>query len=152
MKKLPLGTEEKTKLRKSLKKIHFLADLRWIDVDALASRTTLYAHPEGVTIFKQGAVPDALYLIHDGAVEVKYKKGLFAGSKVLKELGAGDFFGEMALVDGSRRTASVKTLVPTKLFVLRSEVIDAMLVENEAFRNHIKAVAESRKFLNSQPT
>jgi CPA2 family monovalent cation:H+ antiporter-2 len=83
---------------------------------------------------------------------VKYKKGIFKKADLLDELGAGHFFGEMALIDGSRRTATVKTIQPTKLFVLSRSVIDEMLLENEDFRKRVSAVAETRKFLNTRHT
>lgn len=152
MKKISIGPEERTQLRKQLKKINFLSYLPSVDVDALASQTKLFEFDEGDTIFKQGEKPGALYLILEGRVAVKYKKGIFKKADLLEELGAGHFFGEMALIDGSRRTASVKTLKTTKLFVVGRDVIDEMLIQNEKFRDHIRAVAETRKFLNSRHT
>jgi CRP-like cAMP-binding protein len=152
MKKLSVGPEERAQLRRQLKKIDFFVKPSWIDVDALAGQTKLYEYPSGSTIFKQGEKPDALYMILDGGVAVKYKKGIFKKADLLDELGAGHFFGEMALIDGSRRTATVKTIQPTKLFVLSRSVIDEMLLENEDFRKRVSAVAETRKFLNTRHT
>lgn len=152
MKKLSLGADERAQLRKQLKKVDFFAKPAWIDVDALASQTKLYSYDEGETIFKQGEKPDALYLVLEGRVAVKYKKGIFKKADVLEELGPGHFFGEMALIDGSRRTATTKTVVPTKLFVVGQNVIDELLLENDQFRERMRAVAETRKFLNTRRT
>jgi CRP-like cAMP-binding protein len=151
-KKLAMGPEERIALRRQLKKMDFFKKPAWIDVDALAGKTVLYEYSPGTAVFKQGAKADGLYMVLDGAVEVKYKKGLFRKASLLDELGAGHFFGEMALMDGSRRTATVKTIGPTRLFVLSRDVIDEMLLENDDFRDRMRAIAETRKFLNSRHT
>jgi CRP-like cAMP-binding protein len=152
MKKLAMGADERAQLRKQLKKIDFFNKPAWIDVDALASQTKLYEYSEGSTIFKQGEKPDALYMILDGRVDVKYKKGIFKKADLLDQLGPGHFFGEMALIDGSRRTATVKAATDAKLFVLSRSVMDEMLLENDDFRERMQAIAETRKFLNTRRT
>lgn len=152
MKVMALGTTESAQLRKQLKKIEFFSALASVDLGALANKTKLMVFGEGETIFKQGDAPNALYLILDGHVAVQYKTGFFKRAKDLEELGAGHFFGEMALLDSTKRTATVKTLAPTKLFVVDRHVIDDVLSENEKFRKHIHAVAETRKFINGRHT
>jgi CRP-like cAMP-binding protein len=152
MKKLVMGPDENAQLRKSLKKIKFLSDLTSVDVGALANQTQLHLYDEGSTIFKQGDSPEALYVILDGEVAIKYKAGLFKKTNTLDHLGPGHFFGEMALIAGSRRTATATTVKPTKLFVLNRSVIDEVLMQNDQFREHIRAVAETRKFLNGRHT
>src|SRR3972149_5317282 len=71
----------------------------------------------GATVFSEGDVPDRLYLILTGSVEVY--KNLPNGQKAaLATLGSGDFFGEMALIDGTPRSASVQALAPCEFFVI----------------------------------
>ena len=65
------------------------------------------------TIIGEGDKGDALYLIKKGSVSVtKKSQGV---DTFLQELKEGDFFGELALLDGSVRTATVraKTTVVT---------------------------------------
>ena len=72
----------------------------------------------GDTVFAEGEEGVGFFLITKGRVEATR-----AGTK-LSELGAGDFFGEMALLDGHRRSATVKALEPTDtLALMRADFI-----------------------------
>ncbi|HEU67623.1 MAG TPA: cyclic nucleotide-binding domain-containing protein [Candidatus Acetothermia bacterium] len=61
------------------------------------------------------------FLILDGQVEVR------RGGQVLSRLGAGQFFGEMAVLDGQPRSADVVAVTPTKCLVLASWDIRALI-------------------------
>ena len=69
----------------------------------------------GVRLIGEGATGFSFFIVTDGAVEVT------AGGIVVASLGPGDFFGEMALIDGVRRTATVTTVSPTEVLVLFGE-------------------------------
>lgn len=67
----------------------------------------------GTPILREGEQSNVgLYLILDGQVEVR------KGDQVLSRLGAGQFFGEMALLDDQPRSADVVATAPTKCLVL----------------------------------
>lgn len=55
----------------------------------------------GETIFKAGDEGHCMYVVQEGTVQVK------VGDRVIEELGPGEVFGEMALVDSSPRSADV---------------------------------------------
>jgi CPA1 family monovalent cation:H+ antiporter len=74
---------------------------------------------EGDTIIGTGEQGDALYVIACGRVEALLKKG--GEEKKLGELGAGDFFGEMALLGDSVRKADVRALTACTLFRINSK-------------------------------
>jgi CRP/FNR family cyclic AMP-dependent transcriptional regulator len=58
----------------------------------------------GDVIFEEGSTGRELYVVLDGAVEIAKVN---AGSKtVIITLGKGEFFGEMAVIDGSARSAT----------------------------------------------
>lgn len=56
----------------------------------------------GTTIFRAGDMPDFAYLISEGRADV-----LSSSGKILDTLERGDFFGEMALLDDTVRSATV---------------------------------------------
>jgi len=87
------------------------------DLKRLARGTVRRQFDKGSVIVKEGDQAVAFYLISSGRAEVV--KGA-EGSKprVLSTLGPGDFFGEMALLDGYLRSASVRALEDTECLVL----------------------------------
>lgn len=75
--------------------------------------------PAGARIFAEGEPGDCAYSIEEGRVEVStLRKG---EPLVLAELGPGDIFGEMALIDNKVRSASVTALTETRLLVIQRE-------------------------------
>jgi anion transporter len=80
----------------------------------------------GTTIFSQGDQGDAFYLIQSGAVEVMLESG--AGkSEVIAVLGPKDWFGEMALLTGEPRSATIFAVKPTILWRLSREAWDDLI-------------------------
>jgi CPA1 family monovalent cation:H+ antiporter len=69
---------------------------------AIAVATDEIALAEGEVLFEEGERGDALYVIARGALEVR------SGDEVLTVLGAGDVVGEMALLSGQPRNATVR--------------------------------------------
>jgi len=85
-----------------------------LDSAAIANITHLLRRlevPAGIAIIRRGRVGDCMYFIVDGEVEVDVKP-------TPVRLGTGSFFGELALIGDSIRTANVVTVVPTTLLVL----------------------------------
>lgn len=74
----------------------------------------------GALLFRAGDQGDAMYLIERGKVRicVRAKDG---HEVTLTELGRGDFFGEMALLDGKRRSADARVVENARLAVLSRE-------------------------------
>ncbi len=96
--------------------------------DALLDRFELMIAPEGEVIIREGEVGDTLYIIKSGEVEVS-KRGETGERIVLARLKEGDFFGEVALITGKPRTATVTALRPTRLMRLSKADFDAAASE-----------------------
>ncbi|HSQ40989.1 MAG TPA: Crp/Fnr family transcriptional regulator [Fibrobacteraceae bacterium] len=62
----------------------------------------------------------ALFLIAEGEVKV-YMTGMDKRETILTLLTKGDFFGEMSLIDGEPRSASVKSVTPAEVLIIRRE-------------------------------
>ena len=90
---------------------HAPADIL-VDIAALLKETEMEA---GATIFEKGAVGDSMYIIVEGAVEAR------DGAQIFARMGEREVFGEMALLDGDPRTATIYTVQPTRLLRLDQE-------------------------------
>lgn len=88
---------------------------------AAAARTVRVA--AGQAVFRAGDPGDGLYLIEAGAVQISVQIA-GAGERVVARMEAGDFFGEMALVDSGARSASALADSDTHLrFIPRAELL-----------------------------
>jgi CRP/FNR family cyclic AMP-dependent transcriptional regulator len=75
----------------------------------LAGQLDAVSFPAGTSIFNYGDAGDSLYVIRSGRAEIFFRDD--TGKKiVLETAGAGDMFGELSLLDGGPRTASVVAL------------------------------------------
>lgn len=95
---------------------------------SLGRTITERRYRKGQTIVKQGDASDAFYIIAKGNVEVLGGRG--KKPTKLNELKSGAFFGEMALIDGAPRTATVKALTETDCLVLPRRAFMAELRAN----------------------
>ena len=72
---------------------------------ALTSKVDTVRHPAGKALFSYGDPGDSLYIVRAGEVEI-FNKNDTGDRIVLETARAGDFFGEISLLDGGPRTAS----------------------------------------------
>jgi CRP/FNR family cyclic AMP-dependent transcriptional regulator len=78
--------------------------------------TEEYLFMDGATIVREGANNEQLFVILDGSVRVT------RGGRTIARMSSGDFFGEVSLLDGGPRTASVVADGPVRcLILLRKE-------------------------------
>ena len=89
------------------------------------------------TIFKEGDEPDGLYLIRSGSVSVS--KNINGKDQILAYVSAGNYVGEMALVDNSKRTASVNAVVMTEVLILKAESFKKMVDKNPVLLQIMRA-------------
>jgi type IV pilus assembly protein PilB len=82
------------------------------------------------TIFREGAPGDAAFLIVSGLVAVRHQDSSSGVEFLLAELGPGQMFGEMALMTGAARTASVIALEQTSCAVLERPDFERALIEH----------------------
>jgi signal transduction histidine kinase len=83
----------------------------------------------GDRIFEEGACGDALYLILTGRVQVS-KQLEWGTQHLLNDLGTGDFFGELALVEEAPRMASADALEETTLLIITKDDFQELLRHN----------------------
>lgn len=149
MEKVTMSDADYGHLARAMRKVEFFAPLNVGELEQIVKYIMLCRYKPGETVFHQGEPGDAFYIVYDGAVSVRLKKFIFL-SKTVARLGAGDFFGEMALLSRDPRNASVVCEEATRLFVLLSADFSFMLKKNPAFAEEMKKLAERRKFMSRQ--
>lgn len=149
MEKLTMGEADYRALAKAMRKVDLFDPLTLGDIEQVIKYVMLGAYKTGETVFRQGAPGDAFYIVYDGGVSIRLKTFLFL-SKTVRRLGPGEFFGEMALLSGEPRSASVVCEAPTRLFVLLSADFAFILKRNPAFAEEMRKIAERRKFMSRQ--
>ena len=91
-----------------------------------------------------GDTNQSLFIIAEGVVSVQAK---LENGKVLEvaSLGAGNFFGEMALLTGAIRTADIIALTATRLIEITREDFEPLLKEHPEIFQLVDKVSHSRK-------
>jgi CRP-like cAMP-binding protein len=101
----------------TLAQVPLFSELNRRALGRLAKGTVKRQFASGDVIVKEGEQAVAFFFLLSGRVEVV--KGAEGSSpKVLRTMGPGDFFGEMALLDGYLRSASVRALEDTECLQL----------------------------------
>lgn len=92
----------------------------------LADLATSVDFPAGHVIARQGEIGTGFFVVIDGSVRV------VRGGDVVARLGAGEFFGELSVLDRMPRNASVVADVPTTCLALASWDFEKVLLEQPA--------------------
>jgi CRP/FNR family transcriptional regulator, cyclic AMP receptor protein len=87
------------------------------DLDTIARHTVAKTYPVHAIILREGEKSDSLYIILYGKVKI-YVCDTDGGEAILNIQGAGDFFGEMAVLDEAPRSASAMTMEPTRVAIM----------------------------------
>jgi putative peptide zinc metalloprotease protein len=95
----------------------------------LAGRVRLQPVGRGQAVFRQGERADAVYVVRSGVLEVQ-EEALDGGpARSLRTLQRGDTFGELALLDSSPRTATVRALKGSEVYVIGKSAVDRLLAD-----------------------
>lgn len=94
----------------------------------LAERGTPHRFAAGDTLMRQGEPSHTLFVITSGRVRIE-RALAGAGPVELAELGVGDVVGEMGLLDGAPRSATVTALVDTTVLEIHATVLAVLLIE-----------------------
>jgi len=103
--------------RESLRRIPLFSHVSDADLDSIASLLIERRFPKNKTIVEEGLSGDYMYVLREGQVKVT-KLSSDGREKILELLEAGDFFGEMSLLDSAPRSASVKALAEARVLAL----------------------------------
>ncbi len=102
------------------------------------------AYAVGTNIFKHGDPPRFAYLLAAGEVEI-----VLADGNVVDKLEAGAIFGEMALIDASPRSATVRVVEPVTCVLITRQEFERRLENSDPFvRSMLKLLAQRLRTTN----
>jgi len=115
-----------------------------LDLDDLADLANLLCElkvNKGDVIFRKGSKGDALYIILEGAVKIVLSSPQ-GDDRIVTIFSEGDFFGEMALLDGMPRSAAAVAIKPSKLlFLKRRDFMRFIKKSDAAFEKILSALS-----------
>lgn len=113
-----------------LKNIPLFSSLKEEEIESISDKLEQVTFPIYTTIFEEGDPGDCLFIILDGVVEVYVDAMENSDKIILSNLSQGDYFGEMALITGEARSASVRTLSDCTLIKLGKNEFDQLIIKN----------------------
>lgn len=119
------------------------------EVEELISNSKINSYPAGAILCRENAVEQTFYMILDGEVEVT-KLINDSESHLMKTLGAGDFFGEMALIHNAPRAATVSARTPVVVLELNKEGFNRVLQNSSSVAMAMVREISSRLRQNDQ--
>jgi CRP-like cAMP-binding protein len=123
----------------ALAKAPLFAALSRQELGELAKATEDLEVDEGKALTREGDLGREFFVIVDGDVSVTQE------GKEIRRLGAGDFFGEIALIyDNARRTATVTAASPLRFFVLTRQSFRSLLEHQPDIEEKVMAELEDR--------
>ena len=118
-----------------IRKIPIFRDLEDADVRRLSEVATEEVIPVGGQVFSEGSRGDSLFAVKYGTVRV-LKKGK-DGQEEVARMGSGEHFGEMALIDDDRRSATVDAVEHTELVRIKREDLEGLLAQDDALGHRV---------------
>jgi CRP-like cAMP-binding protein len=120
-----------------LKDLPFFSSMSEQDLAAVAEQTDETSVAAGTVLAREGDLGDEFFVIESGTAEVT------RGGAPVAKLGAGDFFGEIALIREERRTATVTATSPMVLIVMTGSSFRSLDCSTPEVRETVsKALAE----------
>jgi CRP-like cAMP-binding protein len=127
----------------ALSKIDLFRDLSDEEQVALAQDLHRAPFARGETLTKQGSIAHYLYTIVSGEVSIRIREGKI--EREVNKLGAGQFFGEMALLTGERRRATVVALTDVECYRLDASAFKRLLERHADLAGHVAKVLAERE-------
>jgi CRP-like cAMP-binding protein len=109
------------------------------DLLALAKAGSRFSVPAGWSFVQEGIPSDAVYVITEGTAKV------YQDRAVIATLGEGDVVGEMTLLAGGQRRATVSSVTPVRGLRIENDVLTELLGKRPQLREALDAVYKAHQ-------
>ena len=110
----------------------FFAHAASTDIASLAKSASVIDLVRGDVVFDEGSRPDALYIVVAGRVAITLAHDVDDRESVIALMGAGDLFGDLAILDGGPRSASARALEASSVLRIPADAVLSLLRSNNA--------------------
>ena len=121
-----------------LQKVEIFQGLSPEELAALESSSTSRSFPKNTVVIHENDPADSLFVIESGKVKV-YCSDKNGKEFIMNTQGSGDYFGELALLDDSARSASVRTVEKSTFCIIYKEDFNRVLDEHPGIGRKLKA-------------
>ncbi len=112
-------------------------------IDRLSRRLRMVIFGPGETVLRQGDPGDSLYVVRSGQVAVRI--GVLGASKEVATLSEGQFFGEMSLMTGAMRAATVVAKTDAECYIVDKEAFQEIVLEKPELAGIISDILAQRQ-------
>ncbi len=133
-------------IQQRLQRTALFADLPAADLRAAAQAAEVITLPPGRFVFKAGDAGDELYVVAAGAVYVVAEQA--GQERIIDQLAAGSMFGEIAMLSGEPRTASIRTATRCTLIQLKRKALLALMESHPRLKAAIWTAYTQRRFVD----
>jgi small-conductance mechanosensitive channel len=126
-----------------LRGVDLFQSLAAADLDRLAAAARSELFAAGEAVFREGDEGDTFYVVRSGRMAVT-KAGAAGEKVVLARLETGAFFGEMSLLTGAKRSATVAAEIDTAVLAIAKPVFAAVLQADATLADKLADVLEQR--------
>ena len=139
------ASEELDRQMKALRQVDVLRSLEDKELHELANELRYAPFTRGEVLTRQGAEAHWLYLIVDGTVSVRVRIEETGQEREVNQLGPGNFFGEMSLMTGERRNATVVAMGDVECYRLGADSFRRVIGQRPDQAEHFADVLAERK-------
>lgn len=129
-------------MRRLLGDVELFKTLSTDEFDRLVASVRVELFAVGEALFHEGDEGDTFYVLRTGRVSVSVQGA--AGGVVVAHLGAGAFFGEMSLLTGEKRSATIVAETDVEVLAVFKPVFSAMLQSDAALAENLALALEKR--------
>ena len=134
-------TDELTGL---MEKVEILSPLSKTELEKLIERLSVKTYAAGEVPVRQGEAGNSFYIIKSGRVDVVVEN-VPGESAVVATLGTGNFFGEMSLLTGAVRTASIHVKDDAEFIVIDKDSFSSTLINNPSIAESLSHILSERQ-------
>jgi CRP-like cAMP-binding protein len=127
-----------------MESVEIFFPLTKVELNNLVNQVSVMTYAKGEVPVRQGEAGDSFYIIKSGRVDVVVEKSMLENA-VVATLGPGNFFGEMSLLTGAVRTASIRVKDDAEFIVIDKESFKTTLVNNPSIAESLSQILSARQ-------